>query len=169
MSAYFNIPAAFRQSLFQEFGDCVRRMISASRHLELLDGFGADSKDDSEFAHQTIFSFVPHRQGAALDIEQCLRLYRAMGEDVTRLLPPGADDKDRRIASRLCQIGQPVTLHHRPGAVLRLSASARLASRCWLRGAATVREALAPEQADLAVLVEKLDWLIDHPAILDHS
>ena len=56
-----------------------------------------------------------------------------------------------------------------PGAVLRLSASARLATRCWSRGAATASAALAPERSDLAATVEKLDWLIDHPDILEHS
>jgi hypothetical protein len=169
MGAYFEIPAAFRQSLFEEFAVSVRRMIGASRHLELLERFDADGKEDSEFRHQTIFSFLPHRQGVALDMEQCARLYRAMGEDVSQLLPAGADDEDCRIASRHCQIGQPVALRHRSGAVLRLSASARLATRCWSRGAATAAAALAPERSDLAATVEKLDWLIDHPDILEHS
>jgi len=53
--------------------------------------------------------------------------------------------------------------------VLRLSASARLATRCWSRGAATASAALAPERSDLAATAEKLDWLIDHPDILEHS
>ena len=125
MGAYFEIPAAFRQSLFEEFAVSVRRMIGASRHLELLERFDADGKEDSEFRHQTIFSFLPHRQGVALDMEQCARLYRAMGEDVSQLLPASTVREDCRIASRHCQIGQPVALRHRAGAVLRLSALRR--------------------------------------------
>jgi hypothetical protein len=168
MDAYFEIPAAFRQSLFERFAEITRHRIATSRHLELLEGFGGNAQHDGEFCHQTIFSFLPLRQGMALGMEECGRLYRAMAEDVTRFLPPGTDDNERHIAARLCQIGQPVALHHRPGAALRLCASARLAIRCWSCGAASTGEALASEQADLAATLEKLDWLIEHPEILEN-
>ena len=168
MAAYFEIPASFRQALFECFEQSARRMIGQSRHLELLESPGADGGHDGEFRHQTIFSFLPHRQGTALNLEQCGRLYRAMGEDVSRFLPSGADDDERRIAARRCQIGQPVALRHRPGAALRLCASARLAVRCWSRGEAGAGQALAPELADLAAAIEKLDWLVDHPEILEN-
>ncbi len=168
MDTYFDIPAAFRQSLFARFEEIARQLIAASRHLELMEDFGGNGRHDGEFGRQTIFPFLPLRHGTALSMEECGRLYRAMAEDVSRFLPPAADDGDWHIVMRLCQIGQPVTLHHRPGAVLRLCASARLAVRCWSRGAASAEEALAPELDDLAAAIEKLDWLIERPEILEN-
>ena len=169
MNLYFEIPLAYRQRLFQLFAQSARRMIGESCRLELLPEFDGDGEADGEFRHQTIFSFVPHRDGEALSTEQCGQLYRAMGEDVSRFLSTTADDKDRIIASRLCQIGQPVGLRHRSGAVLRLSASARLAARCWSRDAVNAKDALAPERSDLAATIEKMNWLIEHPEILENS
>jgi hypothetical protein len=99
-----------------------------------------------------------------LPLERCVSLYRAMGRNLSRLLPqdsPGAE-----LAARVCQIGQPVALRHRPGAVLRLCASARLVSDCWMRATSAPR-ALAPVLADIGAVIEKLDWLIAHPAFCE--
>jgi hypothetical protein len=81
-------------------------------------------------------------------------------------LPPDAADSVCETAARICQIGQPVALRHRPGAALRLSASARLVSDCWAR-ATSVPQALAPVLADMRAVIEKLDWLIARPEICE--
>ena len=61
---------------------------------------------------------------------------------------------------------QPVALRHRPGAALRICASARLVSNGWARSA-SVSEALAPVLAAARAVIEKLDWLITHPEICE--
>jgi hypothetical protein len=166
MNAYFAVPQAFRHGILKQFAARVPRMIGASRNLQLLNEQcgGADPQLSDEMRHRTIFSFVPHQGGQALPLERVASLYRAMGRDLSDLLPPSTPDPVRRTLACICQIGQPVALRHRPGAALRLCASARLVSGCWAR-AASVPEALAPVLADVRAAIEKLDWLIDHPEI----
>jgi hypothetical protein len=168
MNAYFAVPQAFRHGILKQFAARVPRMIGASRNLQLLsEQCGApDPGMSDEMRHRTIFSFVPQREGEALPLERAANLYRAMGRDLSGLLPPDAHDVVRRTLAPICQIGQPVALRHRPGAALRLCASARLVSGCWAR-AASAPEALAPVLADVRAVIEKLDWLIDHPEICE--
>jgi hypothetical protein len=78
------------------------------------------------------------------------------------LLPPDAPGALAEIAARICQVGQPVVLRHRPGAALRLCTSARMVSGCWARGL-SASQALAAVLADIAAVIEKLDWLICQP------
>jgi hypothetical protein len=168
MNAYFAVPQAFRHGILKQFAARVPRMIGTSRNLQLLKEQcgAADPQLSDELRHRSIFSFVPHQAGQALPVERVASLYRAMGRDLSSLLPPDAPDAVRRTLARICQIGQPVALRHRPGAALRLCASARLVSGCWAR-AASVPEALALVLADVGAVIEKLDWLIDHPEICE--
>lgn len=168
MDAYFAVPQAFRHGVLKQFAAQVPRLIGAARNLQLLaEQCGAsDPQLSDEMRHRTIFSFVPQRQGVALPLERAASLYRALGRDLSGLLSCDAADPARRILARTCQIGQPVALRHRPGAALRICASARLVSGCWAR-AASVSEALAPVLEDARAVIEKLDWLIDHPEICE--
>ncbi len=164
MNAYFAVPTAFRDSLLEGFAAQVPRLIAASANLQLLtEHCGAPVAEFSdEMRHRTIFSFVPHQDGQALSLERCTNLYRAMGRDISGLLPKDAPEPVCAIAARICQIGQPVALRHRPGAALRICASARMVRDCWAR-AATPPEALAPVLVDVGAVLEKLDWLIANP------
>jgi hypothetical protein len=164
MRGYFAVPAAVRHDLLEAFAAQVPQLIGASANLQLLtEHCGAPVPELSdEMRHRTIFSFVPQKNGEALSLERCTSLYRALGRDISSLLPNDAHEIMRRIAARVCQIGQPVALRHRPGAALRICASARIVRDCWAR-AATPPEALAPVLADVAAVVEKIDWLIANP------
>jgi hypothetical protein len=168
MEAYFAVPQAFRHGILKQFAALVPRMIGAARNLQLLTEQcgAADPRLSDEMRHRTIFSFVPQREGKALPLECAASLYRAMGRDQSGLLPSDAPDAARRILARGCQIGQPVALRHRPGAALRICASARLVSSGWARSA-SVSEALAPVLAEVRAVIEKLDWLIAHPEICE--
>jgi hypothetical protein len=166
MKAYFAVPPDFRDDVLKEFAAWASLLISASQNLQLMEeqcGVTETGLSD-EMHHRTIFSFVPHRDGEALPLQPCVSLYRAMGRNLSRLLPQ--DSPDAELAARVCQIGQPVALRHRPGAVLRLCASARLVSDCWMRATSAPR-ALAPVLADVGAVIEKLDWLIAHPAFCE--
>lgn len=167
MGAYFAVPQDFRDGVLQAFAAEVPRLIGASPNLQLLKekpGI-ADPRWSGEMRHQTIFSFVPHHNGEPLPLQQAAALYRAMGHDVSNRLPHSSANQ-HRIAARECQIGQPVALRHRPGAALRICASARLVADCW-QGAATVEKAMAPVLDDVSAVIEKLDWLIDHPQMCE--
>ena len=116
MRAYFAVPQSFREAVLGECAARISELISASGNLVLLDGRNGGEVLDGEMRHRSIFAFVPHRDGRPLTFDECTLLYRAMSRDVSR----GAAIQDRAIAARLCQIGQPVALGHRPGAALRL-------------------------------------------------
>jgi hypothetical protein len=164
MKAYFEAPAEFRDRVLKEFAAQMPLLIGASQNFRLMEEQcrTGDAQLGGEMRHRTIFSFVPHRDGKALSLQRCVNLYRAMGRDLSGLLHPNVPDSVRGIAARICQIGQPVALRHRPGAALRFSASARLVSGCWAR-ATSAPQALASVLADMRAVVEKLDWLITHP------
>ncbi len=161
MTAYFAVPTAFQNAFLKAFAAQVTGLIGASHQLELIKPFNAASKLCEEMGHPTIFSFLPLRDGKPLPPEHCVGLYRAMGRDLSHLLPPDASDGMRRTASRVCQIGQPVALAQ-GRAALRICASARLVSSSWAN-ADSVQDALLPVMADVHVVIEKLDWLIANP------
>jgi hypothetical protein len=150
MAIYFTVPRAFREAILECFALQARRLIAQTRHLVLL-------PDRDQTQPPSIIPFLLHRRGVDLTAAESAAAYRAMGRDMTHLVP--GDAAKHQMAARLCQIGQPVALRHTPGAALRISASARLVARCGSRGAATPDEALTPELADLRLVIEKLDWL----------
>jgi len=164
MNGYFAVPAAFRDDLLEGFGRSGASIDRCVAEPAIVDGTlrCPCSESSDEMRHRTIFSFVPHESEQALSLERCTSLYRAMGRDISGLLPKDVPDSVRRIAARICQIGQPVALRHRPGAALRICASARMVRNCWAR-AATPPEALVPVLADVAAVLEKIDWLIANP------
>lgn len=166
MAAYFAVPQAFREGVLEMFAARVPCLIGASPNLGLLTEMcgSADPGLSDEMRHRTIFSFVPLRNGNPLPLEHAVALYRAMGRDMSDRLPHDAIEQVRRIASRQCQIGQPVALRHRPGAALRISASARLVADCW-QGAATLEKSMAPALDDVSAVIRKLDWLIGNPGL----
>ena len=153
MRAYFAVPQSFREAVLGECAAQIPQLISASGNLALLDARQDDDALDGEMRHRSIFAFVPHRDGRALTLEECGPLYRAMSRDLSR----HAAIQDRAVAARLCQIGQPVALHHRPGAALRLCVSARLVTNCF------TADAIEVELVNAAAIIEKIEWLIAHP------
>jgi len=167
MTAYFAVPAVFRDSLLEEFDAQVSMQLVASGNLCLLkEHCGANNQQLSgEMGHRTIFSFVPCRRGKPLPLPDVTALYRAMGRDLSSRLSPDAPECDRGIAARICQIGQPVALSHRPGAALRISMSARLVSGCW-DTSSVATQALEPILEDVKAVIQKLDFLIARPELL---
>ncbi|HEY5347719.1 MAG TPA: hypothetical protein VIJ72_05965, partial [Rhizomicrobium sp.] len=150
MGAYFDVPVTFRDAVLGEFADLVPRRIAQSGALALLPERGA-SETNGEMRHRTIFAFTVHRGGRALGLDECRALYRALGRDLSSAAPV----QDRAIAGRICQIGQPVDL--RPAPALRLCTSARLVTACWQS------DAIELEIANLAAVIEKIEWLVAHP------
>lgn len=164
MEAYFAVPPGFRDELFRTLAIHIPAIIAASSGLKLMapPQGAADMSPEGEMSHPTIFPFVPHSAGQALAPEQCVGLYRAMGQDLSGRLSPDAADDDCRMARQVCEIGQPVTLGHVPGAALRICVSARHASTQWNRSQ-SVQDAVQSVLTGARAVVGKLDWLIANP------
>jgi hypothetical protein len=170
IGAYFAVPQEFRDGVLETFAAEASKRIGASPNLLPLtrQDHAPSAELAEEMRHHTILPFVPQRNGQALSLECSTRLFQALGRDLSDLLPSDASESDRTIAARICQIGQPVALGHRPGAALRLCASARLVSACWARST-SVADALAPVLNDVDLVIEKLDWLIARPGLCESA
>ena len=170
IGAYFAVPQTFRDGVLEVFATKASQLIEASPYLALLPD--ADHMPSpalaEEMRHRTILSFVARRNGRPLSLEHSMQLFRALGRDLSNHLPPGTSKADRRIAARICQIGQPVPLRHRPGSALRLCASARMVSDCWAQSP-VVETALEPVLEDVRRVIEKLDWLIARPHLCESA
>ena len=164
MEAYFGVPAEFREELFHALALEIPRIIEASPGLQLTDVPQGSSNFSryGEMRSPTIFPFVPHYEGRPLAPVQCATLYRAMAQDLSGRLPSDTPDDDRRIARRICEIGQPVALGHSPGAALRICVSARHASTQWSRSQ-SVQDAVQSVLTGVRAVVGKLDWLLANP------
>lgn len=149
MRAYFAVPQQQRQASLRSFAAVVTQCMENSS-LKLLPGQTPDASDDindDEMAIRTIFPFTVNRNGKLLPAEDCKKLYQALNRDVSVLLPQQATVQERRIAARLCHIGQPVALPD--GAVLRISAGAR-----------TVTEGWKPD--DVKAVIDKIEVLLKY-------
>jgi hypothetical protein len=164
MEEYFAVPPGFRDEFFRTLAIHIPSTIAASCGLELVapPQGPADTGREGEMHDPTIFPFVPHHAGEALPPEHCAGLYRAMGQDLSGRLSPNAPDDDRRLARQVCQIGQPVTLGHVPGAALRICVSARHASTQWRRSQ-SIQDAVQSVLTGVRAVVGKLDWLVANP------
>ncbi len=144
MRLYFAVPEYFRDQAQAQLVAHARKLFCASPGLALLPQDG-----------ETIFAFVPHRNGIALSPADCGKLHAALGRDCSI---PGGEDSH---LSALCQIGQPVTLDQ-DRAALRIALSARTIRNCWADDPAEADARIAAEAAKLSALVEKLNFLLRH-------
>ena len=168
MEAYFATPENFRGEFFAALAREIPKLIATAPNLDLIDDVrgAADMGLASEMRYQTVFSFVPCYRGEALTLEQCSGLYRAMAKDLSGRLPYDAAAAVRKVAGRVCEIGQPVKLGYRPGTALRICASARHASSCW-ENSGSVQNAVQSILDGVRAVIGKLDWLIDNPQFRD--
>ena len=155
MRLYFTVPQADRLASLQKFSVVVTQCIENSLSLTLLPAQPSDPTDDiddGEMTVRTVFPFFIKRVGKLLSPEDCKKLYQALNLDVSLLLPSRAQPQEIKISSRLCHIGQPVTLHDGAGnltAALRISAGARTVSEGW-----------SPD--DVKAIVDKIEVLLKY-------
>ncbi len=163
MRAYFAVPEHFRRASLREFAAVVAETIATSEHLELLPAWAA-TIDDTEFSTPTIFPFVMRRNGRLSSIDETARVYRALGRDLSHLLPAAAPARLRLAAAAICRIGQPVRLTRNgvETAALRMSACARLVSDAWSSEADGARRAAARARENAATVVTKIELILSH-------
>jgi len=162
--AYYGVPDEFRLKALTTFGEGVEWIIASSPSLRLLppqprrEGEGAD---DDELSQRTIFPFVIRHGDRALSLEQCKKLYRALGRDAADVVSADA----AAVAAKRCLIGQPVALgcgEGQPVAALRICAGARLVTEAWSSDADTARGNLQRELGHVGAVVAKIEWLLAH-------
>jgi hypothetical protein len=155
MRVYFSMAQPERLASLQRFAATVSQCLENSPSLKLLPGQvpdASDAIDDEEMAVRTIFPFTISRAGKLLSPDDCKKLYQALNKDVSNLLPAQASLQDRKIAARLCHIGQPVALPD--GAVLRLSAGARTVTEGW-------------SAEDVKAIIDKIEVLLAYFDVID--
>jgi hypothetical protein len=176
MRAYFAVPESFRTVAFARFAASVTELIAGRDNLALLSDDARsqpgslDESDDGEMAARTIFPFVMRSGGRCLSLAEAQRVYRALNDDVSSMLPPGASPGERQLAARLCHIGQPVAFAGPDGetAALRISAGARVASETWSdAGEDAAIRTLQREFEQVRTILDKIDLLLRHLAALD--
>jgi len=176
MRAYFAVPESFRTVAFAQFATSVTELIAGRDNLALLPDDARsppgspDERDDGEMAARTIFPFVMRSRGRCLSPAETQRVYRALNDDVSAVLPPCASPGERQLAARLCHIGQPVAFAGPGGetAALRISAGARVASETWSdAGEDAAIRALQREFEQVRTILDKIDLLLRHLAALD--
>jgi hypothetical protein len=162
--AYYAVPDPFRRLALTTFGAGVARIIASSPSLRLLPlqqrPEHADVEDE-ELAQPTIFPFVISQAGRVLSLDDCRKVYRALGENTA-----AANGNQRpEIAAPICLVGQPIALGGRvphPAAALRICAGARLVTETWSADQDTARRNLQRELDRVAALVSKVEWLVAH-------
>ena len=167
MRAYFAVPASFREFALAQFADVVPRLIAAEDCLHPLqfDDRIADDGDDEELTARTIFPFFVRRNGRFLAQAEAVRIYRALNDDISSLLPATLPAMQRLLAARRCHIGQPVAVPDGKGGnrgALRISAGARVVSETWHDDILVARENLRAEYDQIRAILEKIRLLVRH-------
>jgi len=190
MRAFGAVPADRLCERLGFFLDGVREAIGSHSDLVLIEVPAPDrhplpaSREGHEERSwdqlQTILSFlvlepdlVPQQGGARqpLSVERARLLYRWLNADVAHVLPEACTEEDRRLARRLCHIGQPAPVAHQalagqPAGALRISAGARLLSGEPSHEGMDAGRRLAREIADARRVLDKITLLLRHWAAL---
>ena len=129
MEAFGAIAPARVAAQLDEIGRAIRAALLAMPDVVPLPAVPATGADSEAWAGRpTIFTFaVRSRVGDGwLDEAQLRRLHILLASDITDRLGPDSDGEQRRLAARICHIGQPVSFATGPHpAGLRIAVGAR--------------------------------------------
>ncbi len=167
MRAFFAAPKSFRELALTQFSEVVPRLIAAENCFEPMqfDDMVLDESGDEEMAPRTIFPFFVRRNGRLLSQAETVKLYHALNDDVTPLLPANLPPMQRLLAARRCHIGQPVAVADGRGGIvgaLRISAGARVVSESWRGEMRAARDNLRCEFDQVRAILAKLRLLLRH-------
>jgi hypothetical protein len=163
--AYYEVPIIFRRQALAAFADSARRIIAASPCLRPLPPAARANQYpaiDEEMSETTIFPFTLRRDGHDLDVAPTI--YRALQSDCGRRVAPDAAAAARQIATKICLIGQPVTITSvgdRPISALRICADARLVTASWSPDPELARLNLEKAFDGISTIVAKIELLLD--------
>jgi hypothetical protein len=138
MQAFFGVPELFRKLVLKEFSAAAARMIEGHDILRLLPApewlsrHVHDADVDDEFDVRTILPFAMMGSGRTYTPVESRLVYEALNRDLSFIPSLRGAGATRDLAAQICHVGQPVGIgQDGEGAVLRVSASARLVSESW--------------------------------------
>jgi len=160
MRAYHVVPVEFRIRALARFAMAIPALIAASRVVVLYGDSvcDTDTARDEEFTAPTIFPISLKHAGGFFSYQECTTIHRLLTQNLSRSLTAGVESA---AASRLCRMGQPVTIGSTT-AIIRLSSSARMVARCWSSDAATAIANIETEIASVALALDKLEFVVRH-------
>jgi hypothetical protein len=173
MGAFFAVPVENRLAILERFGETVRAAISARPLLTLIPipQLFRDVGEEAWERTTTIFPFVvsdPQSCHRYLEFEKALSLYRWLNSDISEILP-----HERLLASKICHIGQPVSLANsvggKPFGALRISAGARLVSGELSHAHLSNSERLERELQDVKTVFEKIDLVLRNWRLVEEA
>jgi hypothetical protein len=162
MTAYYQVPVAFRTLALRELGATIASLIALSPSLGPMSSHAttSDTDDEEEFTHPTIFPFTARRDGHLLSATDCRLLHRALMRDCGDMVAGSA--ADRAIAAERCLVGQPVRIERQgeaATAALRLCVGARLVTDSWSSDPSVTQENLQREADRIAAIIGKIELL----------
>jgi hypothetical protein len=113
------VPEALRLRIVEQLGHEIREAIDSSPRLERAAASAPGRADPPS----TIFSFKVLRTDASgrdrpMGVDATREVWRWLREDLSQRLPAAAAKAERRLAGRVCQVGQPVRLGLVEGAAI---------------------------------------------------
>ncbi len=171
MQAFFEVPAKNRAKTLESFGQTVRSAISARPRFALLPTPQPirDIREEAWERMISIFVFAiidPQPGQHFLEFEKMHALYRWLNTDLSGILP-----HERLAASKICHIGQPISLPNKNGAkpygALRISAGARLLSGELSHAHLSNGERLERELQDVKAVFKKIDVILTNWRVVD--
>jgi hypothetical protein len=171
MQAFFEVPDENRAKALESFGQTVRSAISARPRFALLPTPQPirDIREEAWERMISIFVFAiidPQPGQHFLEFEKMHALYRWLNTDLSGILP-----HERLAASKICHIGQPISLPNKNGAkpygALRISAGARLLSGELSHAHLSNGERLERELQDVKAVFKKIDVILTNWRVVD--
>jgi len=175
VEAFHAVPDSARRDYFVRFRDGVLALFQSFPALEPLvtGSFHETTRavhDDWDCV-QSIFPFLTWHchegRVEALDMEQALRVYHFLNQDLSAALAGRVRGAERELAARQCHIGQPVAIALASGAVagaLRIAPGARFVARVHfdpLLGSCP-RERIDRQLEDVCTLMRKTGLILEH-------
>jgi hypothetical protein len=173
--AFRSLDSAQVRRVLLHCGNQVKAAIESRPYLKLLPvrpirraSFGSADRWDEI---QTIFTFAVRLGAKEAHADDASRIYRWLNQDIAARLPASASAAERRVAARVCHIGQPVAVtagSPSPVVGLRLALGARLVSEICSGGAdsATFDDRLDHATSDILTIFRKLDAITQNYAHL---
>lgn len=163
MQRYAAIPDDEARGLLERFAADVTGLIEARPELRLCEAPLAQPDDTADPEPRTIIPFVVLDRWAGgtvpLPLDRAKLLHQWLARDAASLLPATASREERVLASRVCLIGQPVSIPQsggKPAGALRLCSSARLVAEIWAAGADGREDHYRARLSEVTTVLDKI-------------